>query len=189
MSAVSPPRLMTVEELLDLPDDPNVIRELVRGELRESPMTRRNRKHSKSMVNTIHLLKNWQEETGAQGEVHGGEVGAILKRDPDTAVGIDVAWVPAGVAAQDETETTFIDGPPALAVEILSPSDTQQAVHEKVELYLSCGVSVVWVVDPLFQTVTVHTSGRSPELFAVEQELSGDPVLPGFRCRVSEIFE
>ena len=41
----SPPRLMTTDELLALPDD-GVERWLIRGQLREAGLTRRNYRHS-----------------------------------------------------------------------------------------------------------------------------------------------
>ena len=37
---------MTVEEFLALPDDPNVRRELIHGELREDTVTTRNPRHA-----------------------------------------------------------------------------------------------------------------------------------------------
>jgi Uma2 family endonuclease len=48
---------------------------------------------------------------------------------------------------------------------------------------------VVWVVHPYDQTVTVHRAGELPALFNIEQELSGDPHLPGLRVPVARLFE
>ncbi len=179
---------MTVEELLALPEDDSVVRELIEGELREYPMTKRSRKHSRTTMAIGFLLSKWAEETEAEGEVHGGEVGAILQRDPDIAVGIDVAWISGDLTTSD-SDTTLIDGPPTLAVEVLSPSDTHQSISEKVDLYLKCGVTLVWVVDPHFQTVTVYRPDQLPEQFNIEQELDGSPALPGFRCSVAAVFK
>ncbi len=44
-------------------------------------------------------------------------------------------------------------------------------------------------MDPIDETVTVYRSGKRPKLFNADDELSGDRELPGFRCRVAEIFE
>ena len=46
-----------------------------------------------------------------------------------------------------------------------------------------------YAVDPFDDTVTVYRPGHEPVLFNRTQELVGDPELPGFRCRVAEIFE
>jgi len=57
-----------------------------------------------------------------------------------------------------------------------------------VKHYLEVG-TVVWVVDPDFHLVTVHQAGRPIEVYRDDQELAGDPCLPGFRARVGSLFE
>lgn len=82
----------------------------------------------------------------------------------------------------------FIDGAPALAVEILSPSDTQEDITAKVQDFLAAGAALVWVVEPVFRTVTVYRPDSQPELFNQDQELRGDPHLAGLRLKVADIF-
>jgi Uma2 family endonuclease len=48
---------------------------------------------------------------------------------------------------------TYIDVPPLLAVEVLSPSED---VSERISIYLDGGVSSVWVVDPRRRIVLVY---------------------------------
>ncbi|CAN5909078.1 Uma2 family endonuclease [soil metagenome] len=179
---------MTAEELMALPDD-GVRREIHRGELRETPMTRRNRKHSGVEANITKLLGNWLDQRPEpRGRIHSGEAGFRLRNDPETFVGIDVAYASAELVAATGGKQSFYDGPPALAVEILSPSDTHEEVIEKIALYLEVG-SVVWEVDPDIRRVTVHRPGHPPEMFNDTQELPGEPYLPGFRVPVARIFE
>lgn len=45
-----------------------------------------------------------------------------------------------------------------------------------------------WVVEPVFQTVTVYRPGHAPEMFSSRQELIGDPYLPSLRIPVASIF-
>jgi Uma2 family endonuclease len=190
MSIAEPPppsKTMTAEVLMGLPED-GIHRELIRGELRESPMTFRNRKHSRVEARITHILGNWLDaRPGPKGAVVCGDAAFRLKCDPETLVGVDVAYASADVVAATTRKTAFYDGPPVLAVEILSPSDRQKDVVEKVGLYLEVG-TVVWVVDPDFRTVTVHRAGHEAEAFNANQELSGEPELPGFRVRVAEFF-
>ena len=185
------PALMTVEDLDALPDDDGVDRELIRGELRERerPMTRRNRFHTVVEANTAFHLKHWQRQAGQQGAVASGEVGCIMRRDPDTSFGIDVAYFSQEVVEQQSDDTQMFEGAPVLAVEILSPSDKHVEVCEKVREYLDCGVSVVWVIDPDFRTVQVHRRGDPPEMFNQTMLLSGGSDLPGFEVPVVELFE
>jgi Uma2 family endonuclease len=189
MAATATKTLMTTEEMLALPDD-GVERWLIRGQLREKPLTVRNREHSRIMAVLCQLLGVWRDaQPRPRGDVLGGEAGCKLRRNPDTTVGIDVVYVGPELAAQQSEDTTLIDGVPVLAVEILSPSDTLEEIDDKVDTYLSAGVHLVWVVDPHDRTVLVYQPGAATQLFNDTQELSGDPHLPGFRTPVTRLFE
>ncbi|HJT79438.1 MAG TPA: Uma2 family endonuclease [Gemmataceae bacterium] len=194
MSAPVTARLMTEEEFLALPDD-GTERWLIRGQLREKPaeregaMTVRNRDHSRLVARISQLLGDWLDrQPGPRGEVLSGEAGCRLRRNPTTTVGIDVVYISPQLAAHDPDDTTLIDGVPTLAVEILSPSDTEEELNEKVDEYLAAGVALVWLVDPHHRTVEVHRPDAEPELVNVRQELSAEPHLPGFRVPVTQIF-
>jgi Uma2 family endonuclease len=185
--AVETPAL-TTEELLARPED-GVDRWLIRGELREKPMTVRNRDHSRVMAAVTRFLHEWLDsQPQPRGEVLCGEAGVRLRRNPDTTVGVDVVYVPAVVAARRPADTSLIDGVPVLAVEILSPNDTQQEINDKVDEYLAAGVALVWIIDPHRRTVQVLRAGAEPETLNVRQELSGEPPLPGFRVPVARLF-
>lgn len=182
------PRLMTTEELLALPED-GVERDLIRGELRERPMTRRNRRHSRVLITLGQMLKNWLDvQPEPRGEIVGGEAGVRLRRNPDTTVGVDLAYFSAETAARTAENAFLIEGAPILAVEILSPNDQQDDILEKVRSYLEAGTRLVWVVEPVFRTVTAYRADAEPELFNASQDLTGEPHLPGFRVPVAAIF-
>jgi Uma2 family endonuclease len=83
----------------------------------------------------------------------------------------------------------YLDGPPVLAIEVLSPADKHEQVSKKIKSYLRAGVKLVWIVDADACTVTVHRPDAKPQMFNVEQQLTADPHLPGFRCSVAEIFD
>ena len=152
-------------------------------------MTRRNRWHSRIEANIVGLLKLWlTTRRPMPGAVFSGEAGCRLRRNPDTTVGIDVCFVAQEIADHDSEDTTLIDGAPILAVEILSPTDKQEEVHDKVDEYLAAGVKLVWIVDPHLRTVLVLRPDALPELFNETQTLSGEPHLPGFAAPVVEVF-
>jgi Uma2 family endonuclease len=188
MAAVVDAPEMTTAELLAMPRNGKE-RWLVAGQLREKPMTVRNRVHSRIMVNASHLLESWRRaQSEPRGQVLCGEAGCRLGRDPDTTVGIDVVYVAANLVTHDPEDTTLIDGVPTLVIEILSPSDTVEEIKEKIDLYQKFRVPLVWVIDPHDRTVTIYRLGAEPELVNVNQELSGEPHLPGFRVKVAEMF-
>jgi Uma2 family endonuclease len=185
-TAVTP---ITTEELLALPDD-GMERWIIAGELKERPMTVRNRFHSRAMIRVGKFLDNWLDDQPLpRGQVLGGEVGVRLTRDPDTTVGVDVVYVSADVIVHQTQETTLIDGVPTLAVEILSPNDTIEEIHEKITVYQSAGVPLVWVLNPYDRIVMVYRLNAEPQSFNVHQELSGEPQLPGFLVAVARLFE
>ena len=188
MSATPTVVVMTTEEMLAMPDDGKE-RWLIRGELREKPMTVRNRWHSRVLTRIAQLLGNWLDgQPEPRGEILGGEAGVRLRRTPDSTVGVDLIYVSAELAAEEPEGTTLIDGVPILAVEILSPSDTVEEINEKVDEYLDAGVALVWLVDPHRRTVQVCRPNAGPKLFNEDEELSGEPHLPGFRVAVKQLF-
>jgi Uma2 family endonuclease len=77
---------------------------------------------------------------------------------------------------------------PDLVAEVVSPSDTFSSVAEKVEDWLKAGVRLVWVIDPATQTVRVYRTGQPTQVLREQDTLSGEDVLPGFACKVSELF-
>jgi Uma2 family endonuclease len=187
MATVATP--ITTSDLLAMPEN-GTQRWLVAGELRERPMTVRNRFHSRTLVRVCKFLDNWlDQQPPPRGQVLAGEAGVRLARDPDTTFGIDVVYVSAEVIVQQTEESTLIDGVPTLAVEILSPNDTLEDVHEKIDALLAAGVALVWIIDPYDRTVRTYRPEAEPELFNVRQELTAEPQLPGFRVPVARLFE
>lgn len=181
---------MTTAELLAMPDD-GKRRWLIRGELREQEMTVRNRFHSKTMANLSGLLFVWRSSQPVpRGDVVCGEAGVRLPGvEPDTTIGVDVAYVSPDVLVRQSNQSTIIEGVPTLVVEILSPNDTQEEIDEMIETYLKVGVPLVWLVDPTDRTVTIYRPGEEPSLVNSRQKLEGGTVLPGFSAPVSLIFD
>ena len=135
-----------------MPQDDRTDRELICGELREQPMSYRDYAGSICMVNVGCALQDWLEkQPEPRRVVLMGDAGFILRHNPDTLVGIDVAYIAPGLAAQTPEGAPCVNGAPVLAVEILSPSNTHAEVAQKISEYLDCGVHLVWVLDPTFK--------------------------------------
>jgi hypothetical protein len=67
------------------------------------------------------------------GEIYVGDVGFVLKRDPDTVRGPDLAFVRNERVAAVEAAETFSDVMPDLCAEILSPSDRWADVERELD--------------------------------------------------------
>jgi Uma2 family endonuclease len=133
---------MTADRLFGIKDD-GFRYELVNGELRK--MTPSGFNHGKVVARLTALLTLYVE-SNRLGAVLGAETGFKLASDPDTVRAPDIAFVKRErILATGETEK-FCPGPPDLAVEVLSPSDTVYEVEDKVTGWLAPGTTTVWVV-------------------------------------------
>jgi Uma2 family endonuclease len=174
----------TADELLTLPDD-GCRYELVRGELRRMPPA--GSEHGAVAIN-IGVLVSQFVKTHSLGVVFGAETGFKLASDPDTVRAPDLAFVRRERIPQEGIPQGFWPGAPDLAVEVVSPSDTYTAVEEKVREWLDAGTRLVLVVNPRTRTVTVYAAQMQVTRLTESDLLTGGEVLPGFSCRVAELF-
>jgi len=192
MSIAELPRKMTTEELLAMPDD-GVERWLIRGELRENKdidMNRRSPDHGRTCSRITTFLTIWMlRQAPPRGNVYVGDTLFRMRPDSESTVGVDVAYVSPEIESRTIRRAKVIEGPPVIAVEVLSPSEKQADITEKIQEYLDVGVAQVWIANPDFQMITVYRPNAEPLSFNRQQELSGEPELPGFHIRVSELFE
>ena len=172
---------MTAEELGNLPDEA-LRHELIKGELLTMPLTKYD--HMRVAANLTMILGNYVKTNGL-GRVF-TEGGFKLESDPDTVLGPDVSFVTTHrIRLSPEG---YHDGPPDLAVEVISPSERRGRIERKLALYLETGARSVWHVDPRRRTVEVISSTGARKILHETDELVDD-TLPGFCVRVSEIFE
>ena len=177
------PQLLTADDLWRMPN--NQRRELVKGELRT--MAPAGFEHGAVIMNlSVRLAQH--VNANRLGVVVGAETGFVLARNPDTVRGADVAFVSTACLPQGPLPISFFPGAPDVAVEVVSPGDTMVEVQEKVGDYLAGCTKVVWVVNPRHKTVTVHRPQTPPFVLRQADTLTGDDVVPGFSCAVSEIF-
>jgi Uma2 family endonuclease len=106
-----------------------------------------------------------------------------LVRIPDISF---ISWqrVPGGQVPR----VPMLNFAPDLAVEVLSPSNTQQELERKLRDYFTAGVRLVWYVEPVQRTVQVFTAIDQANLLQEDQTLTGDPLLPGFSLPLRELF-
>ncbi|GIV21509.1 MAG: hypothetical protein KatS3mg023_3260 [Armatimonadota bacterium] len=186
MAVATAKKTYTIDDLWELSHRTGKRLELVKGELRE--LTPSGWEHGRLCARIARLLDEYaeREETGI---VLGAEAGCILQGgDHPTVRAADAAYVRTERLPQGVVPQRFGEVPPDLVVEVLSPSDTFSEVAEKVSDWLQAGVQLVWVVDPADHTVSVHRAGHPVRVLHEEDVLQGEEVLPGFQCKVSEIF-
>jgi Uma2 family endonuclease len=83
----------------------------------------------------------------------------------------------------------FFQGSPDLAVEILSPINTIEEIHNKIVEYFDNGTLLVWVIHPDEKYVLVYHAPEPDRLLRPQDQLEGEAIVPGFLLAVSELFE
>jgi Uma2 family endonuclease len=138
----------------------------------------------------VYQLGKWNEETGL------GEVviapGLIFAEDDDVAP--DLVWI-----SNDSLKAAFepdgkLHAAPELVVEVLSPGTANERRDRvaKLKLYSRRGVSEYWIASWQTRQVYVYRREQSElKLVATlsETDTLQSPVLPGFSCPVSVLFE
>ena len=159
--------------------------ELVRGELKK--MSPAGSEHGVVIIRLAKLLAIHVDDRQL-GLVFGAETGFVIEHDPDTVRAPDVSFVAKQRIPAEGIPKKFWPGAPDLAVEVVSPGDSVSEVDDKVADWLRCGTQLVWVVNPKWRNVTVYRSSADIRTLTENDELEGEDVVPGFRCRVADIF-
>jgi Uma2 family endonuclease len=175
-------RTWTDEELESLPEDGSKY-ELVDGELIMSPVPAN---HGTICVRLIILIGSFVQRRKL-GEVYDSSTGFRLSHE--VLLSPDVSFVSKSrlkliLRAPDR----FLCGAPDLAVEVLSPSDRMQELHRKLDLYFQHGTRLVWIVNWKIEQIHIYRPDNIEALTQPAEVLSGADVLPGFKCRLSQIF-
>ena len=176
-------QLATLAEFAALPEFPRY--ELVKGVLVEKMYA--SREHELTVIRTGSQMNIHVEEHDL-GEVYGSSRAFVTgPESPATSRLPDVSFV-SNERLRPDLFGALFDGAPDLAVEVLSPSNTEREMTQKVAEYLNAGGKAVWVLDPIGRTLTVHRPGASPLVLADGDSVDGEDYLPGFVCPVADML-
>jgi Uma2 family endonuclease len=182
-TVIEPDRLYTPDDLLQMPEGERF--ELVDGHLVEP---------------NVSTLSNWVE-----GKLYGriddhcesndlgwaftsGNMYRCFPHRPSLIRKPDVSLIGRGRAGAEILDTRIVTIAPDLAVEVISPNDEAEDLEIKVRDYLRAGVALVWLIFPIARSARVHRPDGSISGLAEEDDLDGEAVIPGFRCRLGELF-
>ena len=121
------------------------------------------------------------------GKVFSNDTGFLLRQNPDTVLGPDVAFVRR--ERLPESPVAYIPIAPDLAIEVVSLSNTRTAIERKTRIYLEAGVEQVWIVDPLHLDFRICRADESTLILGYDDVILGGEVLPDFEMRFRDLFE
>ena len=177
---------MTYEDLLELPDD-GLRHELIDGEhfVTPSPITA----HQLIAGNLHRMIATYLQEHRL-GVIAFAPFDVVFTRHD--VVEPDLIYFSSERFKEVVTEKNA-QGPPNLAIEVLSPGTRRRDEVLKRRLYERMGVSEYWIVDPKVEVVKVHRMEdgkyRRSELTLDDQDVLTTPLLPDLALPLPQIFE
>jgi len=176
-------QITTAEQLLRAPQS-GQSSELINGRLVQ--ITPAGWEHGRIAMRLGAALHQFVDQHGL-GICVAAETGFLLSRDPDTVRAPDVAYVSSERFSAVEGKPRYLPVAPNLVVEVVSPSDRNSEVEEKVQHWLDFGVDLVWVVRSKEKNVTAYSHGDAVVL-GDSDLLEAPGILPGFSLAVAELF-
>jgi Uma2 family endonuclease len=175
---------MTVADYRQMPETgPRY--QLVEGRFYMSPAP--NRFHQRIVVNLIHLIQSYLDKN-PMGEVYVSPFDVYLTEidayQPDV---LYVSNANAGILTDQGAE-----GPPDLAIEVLSPKTSFLDLGSKRNVYARTGVQELWIIDPQALTVAIYRlqeDGDTPAATYDAQAEFSSALLPGLIIRSADVFK
>ena len=114
--------------------------------------------------------------------------GVWLEGNPDTVRKADIAYISSANLQSGTLNYGYPEAAPDLLVDVVTPTDRFAAVSENARMWSDSGVPLVWIAYLGGRSVDVYHADGSTLTLTEDDTLDGGEVLPGFSCRVSEIF-
>lgn len=184
MSAAAQTGLMSAERLLQLPDD-DLQYEIDEGQLiRMAPAGGIHGRTEGDLYGKLYVALLDKD----LGELYPSDTGFLLFENPATVRCPDIGFVrKENLPRATATGEGYIIGPPDLAVEIQSPSQSPADLAKKVQQYLDAGAQTVWVLFPKRNVADIHEAGAPARTIGLAEYLESS-VLPGVRIQLGEIL-
>ncbi len=173
----------TPEDLLAMPDGKN--HELVDGRIVERLSGARSSRVGGRLMSRLGC---YCEERGLGWALSASCGYQCFPHDRDRVRRPNVSFVRQGRFPGGRLPKGFVPFAPDLAVLVVAPDDLAEDVEGKIRDYRRAGVPLIWVISPRSRTVRVHRADGSVSRLHEDDELSGEDVMPGFRCPLRDIL-
>jgi Uma2 family endonuclease len=173
--------MLTFEEFESLPDRPGK-QELLRGELIDLPPAEL--RHNRIAHLIYELLKAALNQAHTRGEAL--DLGEVFHEMGYQLAGHSWVQPDVSVTHAGQGEGKYFAGAPAIAVEVVSPSNSAEDMDTKAELYFQFGAREVWRVYPKTRHVVVHV--RSKAEVVTQHDSLSTPMIPGFAMSIDAVL-
>lgn len=132
-------------------------------------------------------LANWSDQNGI-GESFDSSAGFTLPNGATRSP--DASWIrlERWNTLTDDQKASFAPICPDFVIELRSSSDTLSSLQEKMQEYLSNGISLGWLIDRKNCQVYVYRPHQDVEILNNPETVKGDPELPGFGLQMAKIW-
>lgn len=134
------------------------------------------------------LLGKYVEQHGLGWVFPAGSGFQCFAHGPERVRRVDTAVVLANRMKEASAHSWFVRVCPNLVVEVVSPGDLAYDVHSRIDQWIAAGADEVWLLLPPWRRVRVYDRSNLHPQYDVPQELVAGAGLPGFRCRVADLF-
>jgi Uma2 family endonuclease len=177
----------TSHDLELLPNDESKRYEIVDGELYVSKQPRW--EHQLVCSNILALLKQWNTQTHLG--IANFAPGLIFTEDDDVAP--DVVWISQERLRTALGEDGKLHTSSEIVIEVLSPGSINERRDRemKLKLYSRRGADEYWIIDWREKRIEVYQRENAALTLTKtlkENDVLQSPLLPGFSCKVSELF-
>ncbi len=139
-------------------------------------------------ANLTRLFGNWAVGDGT-GEYFDSSTGFTLpngaERSPDLAWIKKERWAALSIKQREK----FAPLCPDFVVELRSRTDRLKPLQAKMQEYLENGAQLGWLIDPYKRRVYVYRPDAPMQRLDQPENVSGEPLLPGFVLPVAQLWQ
>lgn len=180
-----PTKKFTYQDYLEIPEEPGFRYEVLDGMLIKEPSP--NVLHQRASLRLIRILQDYFWKVDPAGEIFVAPLDVTFH--DITVVQPDIFYV-SGEQNQIVKEAR-IDGPPTLAVEVISPSSGRRDRLQKLQIYQKAEVQHYWLVNPAEKTLECFALRDGAYVLAaagMDDEVVEHPGFPGLSVALQSLW-
>lgn len=182
---IDPSKKYTYQDYLELPEEPGYRYEILEGLLIREPSPNVN--HQRVSRSLQRVLEDYFAATDPEGEVFNAPLDVTFF--DTTVVQPDIFYITG--KQKELVQETRIDGPPALVVEVLSPSTSRKDRLKKLHIYQKVQVQHYWIVNPEEKTLecfALREGNYALVASGVDDEVVEHPDFPGLSVDLQALW-